>query len=156
TLKSFGGLPHRLKLIRTIKGMKFYNDSASTNPETAAAAIASFPNQPKILIMGGKDKNLDYEPVAEAAYAEDVPLVVLFGENKKKIALALDKVVKTEPARDLELAVKLAYIEAQKLLNLKTYKLINLIFSPGAASFDMFENYKARGEEFEKIVRSLK
>ena len=100
--------------------------------------------------MGGKDKNLDYEPVAEAAYAENVPLVILFGENKKKIALALDKVVKTKPAKNLKSAVQLAYGEARKL------KSLAIIFSPGAASFDMFENYKARGQTFEKIVRSLK
>lgn len=156
TLKSFGGLPHRLKLVRTIKGVKFYNDSSSTNPETTAAAIMSFPNQPKILIMGGKDKGLDYEPVAEAAYAEDVKLVVLFGENKKKIGLALNKVVKTKTAGNLESSVKVAFREAQKLLNLKTYKLINLIFSPGSASFDMFENYKSRGKAFERIVKKLK
>ncbi len=66
-LKKFSGLPHRLQLVKTIKGVKFYNDSASTNPQTTAAAIISFPNHPKIIIMGGKDKNLDYEPVAEAA-----------------------------------------------------------------------------------------
>ncbi len=167
TLKKFSGLPHRLQLVRTIKGIKFYNDSASTNPGTSTAAIKSFPNQPKIIIMGGKDKKLDYEPVAEAAYTEDVKLVVLFGENKKKIGLALDKVVKTRTAGSLESALTLAYREAQKLINLprkissksrgrQTYKLINLIFSPGAASFDMFENYKARGKTFNKIVKGLK
>ncbi len=167
TLKTFGGLPHRLKIVRSIKGVKFYNDSASTNPETTAAAIMSFRGQPKILIMGGKDKGLDYEPVAEAAYMEEVKLVVLFGENKKKIGLALDKIVKTKTAGSLESAVNLAYKEARKLLNLprrvpteqrgkKTHALINVIFSPGAASFDMFENYKSRGKTFSKIVKSLK
>jgi len=147
-LKKFGGLTHRLQLVRTIKGVKFYNDSASTNPETTAAAIRSFPSHPKIIIMGGKDKNLDYEPVAEAAYSEDVKLVIVFGENKKKIQLALDKVAKTKPAKDLKSAVKMAR-EAAKSGDV-------IIFSPSSASFDMFENYKERGREFERIVRSLK
>ena len=147
-LKKFGGLTHRLQLVRTIKGVKFYNDSASTNPETTAAAIMSFPNHPKIIIMGGKDKNLDYEPVAEAAYGEDVKLVIVFGENKKKIQLALDKVAKTKPAKDLKSAVKMARETA------KSGDVV--VFSPGAASFDMFENYKARGKEFERIVKKIK
>ena len=147
TLKSFSGLPHRLKLVRTVKGVKFYNDSASTNPETTAAAIMSFPNHPKIIIMGGKDKKLDYEPVAEAAYAENIKLAVLFGENKKKIHLALDKVAKTKTAKDLKSAVKIAR-GATKSGDI-------IIFSPGAASFDMFENYKTRGKEFERIVKKI-
>ena len=147
TLKSFGGLPHRLKLVRTVKGVKFYNDSASTNPETTAAAIMSFPNHLKIIIMGGKDKNLDYEPVAEAAYTENIKLVVIFGENKKKIQLALDKVAKTKPAKDLKSAIKIAFQAA------KSGDIV--IFSPGAASFDMFKNYKDRGKGFTRIVKKM-
>ena len=70
-IKNFRGMEHRLELIKTIRinqpnqhksvFIKFYNDSASTNPQTAVAAIRSF-NEPKILIAGGKDKNLDYSP----------------------------------------------------------------------------------------------
>ncbi|MDP3991578.1 MAG: UDP-N-acetylmuramoyl-L-alanine--D-glutamate ligase [Candidatus Colwellbacteria bacterium] len=148
TLKSFGGLPHRLKLVRTVKGVKFYNDSASTNPETTAAAIMSFPNHLKIIIMGGKDKNLDYEPVAEAAYTENIKLVVIFGENKKKIQLALDKVAKTKPTKDLKSAIKIAFQAA------KSGDIV--IFSPGAASFDMFKNYKDRGKGFTRIVKKIR
>lgn len=147
-LKKFGGLTHRLQLIKTIKGIKFYNDSASTNPETTAAAIMSFPKHPKIIIMGGKDKNLDYEPVAEAAYLENIKLAIIFGENRKKIQLALNKVAKTKPAKDLKSAVKIA------LQSAKSGDVV--IFSPGAASFDMFENYKARGKEFERIVKKIR
>lgn len=148
TLKKFTGLSHRLQLTRSIKGIKFYNDSASTNPETSAAAMKAFPNKPKIIIMGGKDKKLDYEPVAEAAYVETIKLVVLFGENKKKIHLALDKVAKTKTAKDLKSAVKMAF-EAAKRGD-------TVIFSPGATSYDMFRNYKERGQEFERIVKKLK
>lgn len=147
-LEKFGGLTHRLQLVKATKGVKFYNDSASTNPETTAAAIMSFPKHPKIIIMGGKDKNLDYKPVAKAAYGEDVRLVVLFGENQRKIQLALNKIAKTKPAKNLKAAVKIAR-EAAKSGDV-------VIFSPGSASFDMFENYKARGKEFERIVKKIK
>ena len=147
-LKKFSGLTHRLQLVRTIKGVKFYNDSASTNPETTAAAIMSFPNHPKIIIMGGKDKNLDYEPVTEAAYLENIRLAIIFGENRKKIQLALNKVAKTKPAKDLKSAVKIAFKVA------KSGDVVT--FSPGAASFDMFENYKARGKEFTRIVKKMR
>ena len=83
-VRSFRGNEHRLEFVREIDGIRFCNDSASTNPETAVAAIEAF-SGPKILIAGGKDKNLDYKPLAQALKSSDTRLVILFGENRNKI-----------------------------------------------------------------------
>lgn len=145
TIRNYRGLPHRLELIRTIKGIKIYNDSASTNPMTTVAAIKSF-KENNVLIMGGKDKGLDYKPVTEALKNSFTKLVVLFGKNKKKIARAI-KGNKIIFAKDLRAALKSA------LKNSRAGETV--IFSPGAASFDMFVDYKDRGKKFNEIVKKL-
>jgi len=147
TVKNFRGLRHRLEFVRKINGVKFYNDSASTNPYTAAAAIHAFSDQPKILIAGGKDKNLNYSPLADALKKSNVKLVILFGENKKKIKKKIEKSgVPVKLVKNLKNAVDLAY---QKT---KSY----VLFSPTSASFDMFKDYQDRGEKFKKIIKWLK
>ena len=174
-VKNYRGMEHRLELVHSniLKnvGMNFYNDSASTNPYTAAAAVRAFPNQPKILICGGKDKNLDYAPFAKALKNSDTKMVILFGENKKKIAKAISGIKNNESphinnyvrnelrimeVKNLKQAVQLAYKTAKKLINLSAYQLITIIFSPAAASFDMFKDYEDRGKKFREIVRRLK
>ncbi len=162
TVKNFHGNEHRLELIRTIHlhsgcVIKFYNDSASTNPQTAAAAIRAFPNQPKILIAGGKDKNLDYSPLAQALKNSDTKLIILFGENKKKIKYQVSSIkCQIKLVKDLKSAVQLAYKTAKSLIA-KPYNLNPIIiFSPASASFDMFRDYKERGKKFKEIVKKLK
>ncbi|GAH77057.1 unnamed protein product, partial [marine sediment metagenome] len=71
-IKNFPGVPYRLEFIREFKGIKFYNDTCATTPEATLAALESFPQQPIILILGGKDKKLDYEKLGKA-----------IGKNKK-------------------------------------------------------------------------
>ncbi len=187
-VKNFRGLPHRLELIRTLsviplirpnKGddksrkncvIRFYNDSASTNPQTAAAAIRAF-SEPTILIAGGKDKNLDYAPLAHAvSESKNLKAIILFGENKNKIAAAViargsgtlaettrqsHKNIKIIIVKDLKSAVSLAYREAKKLITYNLQPITNVIFSPGSASFDMFRDYADRGEKFKEVVKKL-
>jgi len=167
--KKFRGVAHRLEFVCEVGGVKFYNDSAGTNPQTAAAAIRYFSDTlnpkrcPLILIAGGKDKGLDYSPLAQAIQeSPNVRAVVLFGENKQKIAKAISGIRKREPAyrtgrlritevKNLTEAVK------QSRLYAKRYTLNAIIlFSPASASFDMFADYKERGEQFKDIVKKLK
>jgi len=158
-VKNFRGNEHRLELARTIRinqqnqhrsaFIKFYNDSASTNPQTAAAAIRAF-KQPKILISGGKDKGLNYSPLANALKGSNTKLVILFGENKKKIAKAIkNSGIPIKSVKDLKSSVNLAYKEAKEINSV-------VIFSPGAASFDMFKDYADRGKKFKELVKRLK
>jgi UDP-N-acetylmuramoylalanine--D-glutamate ligase len=148
-VKKFKGLPHRLQFVRKIGNTSFYDDSASTNPNTTAAALRSFPNKFVTLIAGGQDKKLDYKPLKEALAERFETDVILFGENKKKIAHAIRWVVGTRiwMAKDLQEAMKMAY--PAKL------KEQIVLFSPAAASFDMFKNYADRGDQFMKLVRKL-
>ena len=151
----FRGLPHRLEFVRRIDGVSFWNDSASTNPQTSSAAILAFPGAVNVLIAGGQDKNLDYAPLAKALTSKGCRagsmLVVLIGENRQKIKRALASACAiTQMAQDLKSAVDYAYHAARMTRN-----KANVIFSPGAASFDMFLNYADRGEQFRKIVHRL-
>ncbi len=151
--KSFPGNKHRLEFVRRVNGIAFYNDSASTNPQTTAAAVRAFPDHPKILIAGGKDKNLDYAPLARAFKGMYIARVVLFGENKKKIRRAIHA-ANVGLAPNLQTAVRIAYHAARSMP--RTDKLPVILFSPGAASFDQFNNYADRGEQFKTLVRKLK
>lgn len=158
-LKKFKGLEHRLKLVRTTKinqppiSISFYNDSASTNPNTAVAALSAI-KEPKILIAGGKDKKLDYKILGQALKVTKTLQVVLYGENRYKIAKCIRKT--TVPVilkQDLEKASSAAYEIARSI---DAYSKIAVVFSPASASFDMFKNFKERGKKFKKIVRGLK
>lgn len=147
-ITKFGGLPNRLKFVSNIGGVSFYNDSASTNPQTTVAALQSFPGIPKILIAGGRDKNLDFKILKKVIEKENVRAVILFGECKEKIGKAIGNACPIHYSSTLEGAVKAALS--------KSLPRDVVLFSPGAASFDMFENYKERGKKFEAIVKKLR
>jgi len=182
TVRNFHGLEHRLELVKKVTVRRahhknksqiyFYNDSASTNPQTTAAAISYFSSKtlyPKtlptlILIAGGKDKNLDYKPLVQAIkISPNVKEVILIGENKNKIKKALSRVkVLIVNAESLQSAVETAYKKAKTLYpktlptGRQAYTLNPIIlFSPGAASFDMFKDYADRGNKFKEAVRGL-
>lgn len=149
-VKVYRGLEHRLEFIRKVGGVSFYDDSASTNPMTTAAALAAFGKEKKILIAGGQDKGLDYSPLRAALKKNKTQLVILFGEDKNKIRSAIRKSAKIKFVKNLEEAVILAYKEL-KLADSES----NVIFSPGAASFDMFQDYADRGRRFKNLVNKL-
>lgn len=186
TIRKFKGLPHRLELVRTINfppgadrsrtkklkalrrgrirlGRKnsklmFYDDSFCTNPGALAAVIDHFerPGASTIIIAGGQGKGLSYAPIGEAAKkSKNLKLAVLIGEDKERIKKAIGQSVKTVYASTLEDAVKKSYNKAKKLLTIG-YSLVAIVLAPGAASFDMFRDYKERGEIFQKIVKKLK
>ncbi len=167
TVKNFRGLEHRLEFVRKLmvrqahrknkSAIYFYNDSSSTSPQTAAAAIKSFPGREKILIAGGHDKNLDYAPLARALKNSDTKLVVLFGENKNKIKKQLvtsNVKMEIKLCKNLQSALRFAYKKASR--SITNYQLpITILFSPGAASFDQFHDYADRGRQFKTLVKKL-
>ena len=161
TAMAFSGNEHRLEFVRKIGGALFYNDSASTNPQTSAAAVKAFPGNPKVLIAGGKDKKLDYASLAKALRESRITRIILLGENKKKIERTIRPALKTSVSRpplqlvsDLQAAVRAAYRVARSVR--RGAKPPVVLFSPGAASFDQFKNYADRGEQFKTLVRKLK
>ena len=151
-LKTFKGLEHRLELIETIKGVRYYDDSFSTTPETAIAAINAFKN-PEILILGGSSKNSNFETLGETiSKADNIKAIIGIGVEWPKIKQHLgnisSSVLLIEGATTMEQIVK----AASKMAVSGDVVLL----TPACASFDMFKNYKDRGEQFKKQVLLLK
>lgn len=156
-IANFKGNEHRLEFVRKIKNVNFYNDSASTNPQTTIAAISAF-KEPKILIAGGKDKGLNYSPLAQTLKHSNTKLVILFGENKGKIYKNLSRIknkdLKIMKVENLNEAIQLAYQKVSSFkLQASSYVIL---FSPAAASFDMFKDYTDRGKKFKELVKKLR
>jgi len=155
-IKSFPGIPYRLKLITKFKGIKFYNDTCATTPEATLAALKSFPHQPIILILGGKDKKLDYEKLGKfIGKNKEIKKIILLQhpayDASQKIFSALKKHLDSEKiilTSSLKVGVEVALQQAQPN-NL-------ILLSPAAASFGMFKNEFDRGDQFNKIVKNLK
>lgn len=151
-LATFRGLPHRLQLVRELAGVKFYNDSFSTTPETTIAAIEAFPG-PKILILGGSSKNSDFTILGRKIISESVKDLVLIGLERGRIKAAIDA-AGTFGGKMKEGAQNMREIVAVARSLALSGDII--ILSPACASFDMFKNYQDRGEQFTKEVSSLK
>lgn len=150
---SFKGLEHRLELVGKIGGMSFYNDSFSTNPQPTIAAINSF-DEPITLILGGSDKGLDYiEMAREIARKENVKRVVLIGQISSKIQNVLKK---AKYRREILFLGKSNMKKIVRDSIKKTPKGGIILLSPATASFDMFEDYKDRGNQFKQAVKSFK
>lgn len=148
-IKSFAGMEHRLELVRELNGVKYYDDSFGTTPETAIVAIEAF-KQSKIVILGGSDKGSTYSELAKTIKNSNVKKVILIGKMGSKIRLELDKsgFIKYEMGGDtMDQIVE----QAQKIAENGDIVLL----STGCASFDMFKNYIDRADKFVKSVKSL-
>lgn len=147
-VKSFKGLPHRLEFVRKIKGVAFYNDSGAVNIRAAIASMDSF-SENKIVLVGGKNKNLPLRPLARRLQKPDIKFAVLFGDMRRELALLLKK----EKMKNF--AVKARMVDAVPYAAAKAEAGDIVLLSPGTASFDEFKDYRARGEEFKKFVMNL-
>ncbi len=145
-VRGFEGLEHRLQTVDTIDGVEFVNDSKSTTVDSTLRALEAMPGR-ILLIAGGRDKNSDFG-VLRDTITEKVKALILLGEAKEKIRDFIDGSVSTYMVNTLEEAVK----EARQLAESGDCVLL----SPMCASFDMFKNYKERGEFFKRAVRNLK
>ena len=147
---SFKGLEHRLELVRKFNGVDFYNDSFSTTPETAIAAVSAF-SEPIILIAGGSEKGSDFTQLGKEISRSSVKSLILLGEMADRIKKASQKAgfegkIIFRP-KSIKTAVEAAYKEADK------GEVV--LLSPACASFDMFKNYKERGKQFKHHVQAL-
>jgi UDP-N-acetylmuramoylalanine--D-glutamate ligase len=156
-LPKFRALPHRLEFIGEIRGVRWYNDSKATTPESAIVALEAF-EQPKIIIAGGYDKNLPFEQFGEKI-AKNAKAAILIGQTARKIAKAIEE-HKSKSAQgrkvgaiSIEFADSLA--EAVQLADRLAESGDVVLLSPACASYDMFENYQHRGQEFCRLVRGL-
>ncbi len=151
-IKEFKPVEHRIEFIREIDGVKWYNDSASSSPTRTLSGINAF-KENIVLIAGGYDKNLDYEPLAKPVL-DKVSTLILIGQTAEKIFDAVkNEVDKQNKKIDIYMCDSLEQtIDIAK----KTSKKGDVVlFSPASASFDMFKNFADRGEKFKNLVNNI-
>lgn len=146
-LRAFTGLPHRLKFVREVHGVKYYDDSIATTPGSSLAAIHAF-QEPKLLILGGSDKGSDYTSLIDACKSSGTT-VVATGTTGPQIAMLCRK-------------AHVAVHEIDGSMNDIVQKCRTLaprgsvvLLSPASASFDRYKNYADRGKQFVAAVEAL-
>jgi UDP-N-acetylmuramoylalanine--D-glutamate ligase len=150
-VENFHGVPHRLELVRELRGVRWYNDSIATAPERSMAAIRSF-DEPIVLMLGGRDKDLPWEDLLQLI-DERVDHVVLFGEAAEKIERTLNKLGLGRNRFTVSRVEQLydAVIQAAEVAEAGDIVLL----SPGGTSFDEFKDFAERGERFREWVQEL-
>ena len=152
----FTGVEHRLEPAGVIDRVRFINDSQGTQPDAVAAALQAF-DPPIVLIAGGRDKGIDLAALAPVV-AERAVAAVLIGESGPALGASFRAagLARTERAADMDDAVRQADgIAREVLASGRAAGPATVLLSPAAASFDMFEDYAARGRAFKAAVASL-
>lgn len=150
TAKNFGGVPHRIELVRELDGVKYYNDSIASSPARTTAGLKSF-NKPVILIAGGYDKKIPFDEFGSVVN-DYVKELVLVGVTSEKI----ENAVRNAPNYNglnihRETDFKAAVLKARECAKMGDV----VILSPACASFDLFKNFEERGNTFKRIVADL-
>ena len=151
-IKNFPGVVHRIEFVKEIDGVKWYNDSIASSPTRTIAGLKSF-NEDIVLIAGGYDKNLDYEPIAEPIL-EKVKILILMGATTEKIYGVVTK-KQEETNKKIEIYKVKSLEEAINKAKEKAKPEQIVLFSPASASFDMFKNFEERGNKFKEIVQKI-
>jgi UDP-N-acetylmuramoylalanine--D-glutamate ligase len=148
-LTTFTGLEHRLEFVRELNSVKYYDDSFGTTPETAIVAIKAF-KQPKVVILGGSDKGIPFDGLADTVIGNSVRQVITIGATGPKIAELLR-------ARGFdnvsEGGITMAEIIATAQKTAQSGDIV--LLSTGCASFGLFKDYKDRGNQFKQVVQAL-
>lgn len=145
-LRTFPGVPHRIELVRELRGVRYVNDSKATNVAAALRALASFPGSRLHVILGGRGKAESYESLAAAFGSGDRGYLI--GESAQEIADAFGSAgVSYSAAGSLVVAL------AEATASARAGDVV--LLSPACASFDQFEDFEARGDEFRRLVEAL-
>ena len=150
--ETFGGVEHRMEFVREFRGVKFYNDSIASSPSRTIAGLKAY-DQKVILIAGGYDKKIPYDPLGPVV-KEHVKALLLMGATGNKIRRAVEAAYTNEETtmpilqgKDMEYMVRSALALAREG--------DIVVLSPASASFDQFKNFEERGNLFKKIVNEL-
>jgi UDP-N-acetylmuramoylalanine--D-glutamate ligase len=151
-IKNFKGLEHRLEEVVTVNGVTYFDDSFSTTPETTMAAIKAF-TEPIILIAGGSEKGSDYSLLGKTiSEAKNIKAVILIGKMADRIGEAISK--SKGKSKIIQGCRNMSEIVLAASNTASPGDVV--LLSPACASFDMFENYKDRGQQFKSEVLRLK
>lgn len=153
TIREFSGVHHRLELVRTIDGVEWYNDSASTSPTRGISALNAFRNKEIILIAGGADKNLDYTPIGKPI-VDKVKTLILIGQTATKIYDAVKNELEKQNKK-LDIHMCETFQESLELAKRTAKPGQVVLFSPASTSFDMFKDMYDRGDQFKMAVNKF-
>jgi len=145
TIDRFKGLPHRIEYVGEVDGVRFYNDSKATNVDAARRAIAGFDNL-VVLIAGGRHKGADYGPLVREA-GRRLKAAVFLGEARGLLSEAFGNTVPCRVAGSMEEAARAAFSMAGPG--------DVVLLAPACSSFDMFSDYRHRGDQFKAAVKGL-
>ena len=148
--REFGGVEHRIELVRTLNGVKYYNSSIDSSPNRTINTLNVFPEK-VIMISGGKDKGIPYDEIGPAI-AEHVKTLILIGATSQVIYEALKKTGKESGVETIFVS---SYEEAVNTARDKANSGDVVLLSPASTSFDMFRNFEERGNLFKKLVNEL-
>ncbi len=151
--RSFEGVEHRIEFVRELNGVRYYNNSIASSPTRVIACLNTFDIK-QIMIMGGSDKGVSFDPMAELV-CEKVKLLILMGQTKEKIRDAIMRAANYKEGapeiiivKDMAEAVKTAHDHA------RSGDIVSL--SPACASFDMYRMFEERGKHFKQLVNELR
>lgn len=150
-VSGFTGVAHRMELVRVWHGIQWYNDSIATAPERVSAAIRAF-NEPIVLLLGGRDKNLPWQDLSELVH-ERVDHVILFGEAAEKIAASLGDVSSEQRPFTIQRCTVLK--DAVQAASQVAQPGDVVLLSPGGTSYDEFKDFEERGEVYRQWVNQL-
>ena len=146
SITSFTGVEHRIEFVRELRGVKYYNDSKGTNPDSTEVAVAAMDGD-VILIAGGYDKGADFDDLIEKS-KDKIKTAILFGQTAEKISNSCKK-------NDLEFYITKDLNKAVELAEKLSSEGDDVLLSPACASWDMYSDYEVRGQHFKDLVKEL-
>jgi UDP-N-acetylmuramoylalanine--D-glutamate ligase len=154
-VRTFEAIAHRLEAVREVAGVRYVNDSIATTPERTLAGIRSF-TEPLVLLLGGKDKDLPKDELAQEAL-ERCTGIVFFGQDAALFEAAVEAHASSVPFEDRPITARVVTLaEAVKEARDMAAPGDVVLLSPAGTSFDAYANFEARGEEFRRLVRELR
>lgn len=155
--QTFGGVEHRLELVRTLNGVKYYNDSIASSPTRTAAGLLAF-HQKVILLVGGHDKKIPYDAFGPVVCDHVKRLILIDANPDDSTAPAIKASVEAAPNYDPEQLAMETYHSFEDAVRGAAAAAEDgdiVLMSPASASFDIFKNFMERGNRFKDIVNSL-
>ena len=151
--RSFGGVEHRIELVRELDGVRYYNDSIASSPTRTIAGLHSFDRR-VILIAGGYDKHIPFDALGPEVCAH-VKLLILCGATADKIRAAVEGTPEYVPGQP-EIVTVQSLGDAVELAHMRAQRGDIVTLSPACAAFDQFKNFMVRGESYKRMVAALK
>ncbi len=154
-IKSFTPLPHRLQSLGVIDGIEWVNDSISTTPESAIAALDALGERVETIILGGQDRGYDFSPLVDRLKASSVKTVILLPDSGKKIGEMIRKAglkMQCFDVKDMKEAVTKVVSHKSQVTSRK-HAIPIVLLSPAAPSYGHFKNFEERGNQFSAAIK---